>query len=113
MPVYVYSCRTGHLTERFFPVASRRLWVVCRCRKRANRDFGAEKGGGGLQLSPDVPEHWNVTVDKVVRSRKHLRDLQKRHGFQDYEPVRPKFENYGSPPEVHLTDAPNVIGKLL
>jgi len=37
---------------------------------------------------PDIPEHFNITIGMPVRSRRHLTDLQKRHGFRDYEGMR-------------------------
>lgn len=38
-----------------------------------------------VYVTPDVPEHFNIGLDMPVRSRRHLRDLQKRYGFQDYD----------------------------
>jgi len=40
-----------------------------------------------ILVTPDVPEHFNMSLNQRVRSRRHLRDLQKRHGTQDYEGI--------------------------
>ena len=41
-----------------------------------------------ILVTPDIPEHWNVSLNQPVRSRRHLQDLQKRHGCHDYEGMR-------------------------
>lgn len=41
---------------------------------------------GTIQAIPDIPEHFNVSLDCRVRGRTHLRQLQKERGCQDYEP---------------------------
>ena len=40
-----------------------------------------------ILVTPDVPEHFNMSLNQRVRSRRHLRDLRKIHGTQDYEGV--------------------------
>ena len=36
----------------------------------------------------DIPEHFNLSFGERVRSRRHLKDLQKKHGCRDWEPVK-------------------------
>ena len=38
-----------------------------------------------ITITPDVPEHFNITTGCAIRSRRHLRELQKARGWQDYE----------------------------
>lgn len=33
-----------------------------------------------------VVEHWNNSLNAPVRSRRHLKDLQRAHGVRDYVP---------------------------
>jgi hypothetical protein len=49
-------------------------------------------GHGVPQVTPDVPEHMNVSFGCVVRSRRHLRDLQKATDSVDYEPSKAQKE---------------------
>lgn len=37
--------------------------------------------------TPDIPEHFNDSIGAPVRSRRHLKELQKAGGFQDHEPA--------------------------
>lgn len=41
-----------------------------------------------VYVTPDVPEHYNTSLGRVVRSRRHLRQLQHDLGCQDFESSR-------------------------
>lgn len=41
-----------------------------------------------VYATPDIPEHFNVSLDCVVRGRRHLQQLQRERGCQDYEPQK-------------------------
>jgi len=56
------------------------------CGRRA-KFVGGPPTLGIVQVTPDIPEHWNMSLNEPVRSRRHLRDLQKIHGTHDYEGV--------------------------
>jgi hypothetical protein len=43
---------------------------------------------GTILAQPDIEPHYNITIGRVVKSRRHLRDLQKRHGFMDYQGIK-------------------------
>jgi hypothetical protein len=36
----------------------------------------------------DIPAHYNESLGQVVKGGRHLREIQKKEGCQDYEPVR-------------------------
>jgi hypothetical protein len=55
-----------------------------RCGER--RRVSSYQAFSGPQVIPDIPEHYNVTIDERVRSRAHLREIQRTKGYQDYEP---------------------------
>lgn len=98
MPCYLYSCPKGHVTERTF-VSHRDRTKSTRCdrrgcHRRARYSFGATAQAATVQVIPDIADHWNVTVDMRVRGRRHLKDLQKRHGFSDYEPAKQKSPDW-------------------
>lgn len=40
-----------------------------------------------FQAIPDLPEHYNNSLGEVVRSRRHLKDLQRATDSVDYEPT--------------------------
>lgn len=92
MPTFSYRCARGHVTDQFFtPGEPRTATSRCgKCRRRATYSLNATLASSRLYTIPDVPEHWNTSIDQPVRSRRHLRDLQKRNGWQTYEPVKRK-----------------------
>lgn len=87
MPRYVFVCPNEHVNERFFS------WphpeeVPCRqCSEVANYNVTATFKGS-LASIPDIDVHFNQSFGEVVKSRRHLRDLQKRHDTRDYQPIR-------------------------
>jgi len=36
----------------------------------------------------DIPAHYSMTFDQPVRSGSHFRELQRKHGTKDWEPVK-------------------------
>ena len=38
-----------------------------------------------IGIQTDFPDHWNHSFGCVVKSRRHFRELQKRHGVHDWE----------------------------
>jgi hypothetical protein len=38
-----------------------------------------------LQIINDVPEHYNKSFGRGVRSRRHLAQLQQKYGYRDVE----------------------------
>ena len=42
----------------------------------------------------DIPEHLNVSLGEPVRSRRHLKQLQKKYGCHDYEPIKERTAMY-------------------
>lgn len=84
MPLWSYVCRKGHVTDRFFEShAERTRTTRCDCGARATLNLSATHRK--LYVTPDIEEHYNTTIDMPVRSRKHLKDLQRRYGFSDHD----------------------------
>lgn len=86
--IYVYRCSAGHVNEEFRPVEERSLRRRCTtpgCRRKAARDKRTEMAGKRYVI-PDIPEHWNKSIDAPVRSRAHLREIQRQRGLSDYDP---------------------------
>lgn len=86
MPLYEYQCGDGHVTEKFFPITAetRPQSVRCAtCPRRANRVYSL------AGVVPDFPEHFNWSFGCIVKNRAHHKALQKKHGVQDWEPVKP------------------------
>jgi len=44
--------------------------------------------GGGPFVLKDFPEHFNVSLGCVVKSRAHHQQLQRERGLQDWSPVK-------------------------
>lgn len=89
MPSYCYTCSAGHTHEETRAIADRNKRRACgRCPKIARRNVAAEMKSGSLNFIPDVREHYNPTIGSgvVVRSRRHLKQLQAEHGLQDFDP---------------------------
>ena len=84
MPLYEFRCDKGHSTEEFYRMNdSRPATIECRlCTRPAHRVFG------NAAVVDDFPEHFNISLGEVVKSRQHLRNIQKERGLQDYEPTR-------------------------
>ena len=86
---YTYACSRGHETGVFLSEREAR-WdsLDCvTCGERAVRRK-LDDGPDLPQIIDDVPEHWNVSLGRPVRSRRHLKTLQNQLGVQDYEPVQ-------------------------
>lgn len=89
MPVYTFVCQAEHATDHFVNTGQRRVKCGHRgCRRIASYNATATFRGGGIHVTPDVPEHYNVSLGERVRGRRHLKQLQEKHGCQDWEPVR-------------------------
>lgn len=52
--------------------------------KRVSRNFA----NANVYVQPVIHEHYNVSLDCVVRGRTHLRQLQRERNVQDYEPQK-------------------------
>jgi len=84
--IYSYRCPDDHVFDRVRSIAHRNKPVRCpECGKVAKRDQHAELAGT-VHFIPDVPEHFNKSTDCVIRSRRHLREIQKQRGLSDYDP---------------------------
>ena len=89
---WTLRCPAGHEQGVFGSMAQARAALrspdcgpVCeRCGAR-RRAYGFIVPGAP-QVIPDIPEHYNVTLDQPIRSRQHLKDVQREGGFRDYEP---------------------------
>ena len=80
MPFYPYKCNAGHETDRFYKMSDTRPSSIrCACGRSARRQIVLP------QLITDIPEHFNTSLGKPVKSRAHLRQLQQQHGCQDVE----------------------------
>src|SRR3989442_15983472 len=84
---YLCACKCGRVSERTFSSCSDRTkTTACVCGRRARYDFAATvHSSTQVYVTPDIPEHWNITTGCPIRSRRQLQELQKRHGWQDYE----------------------------
>lgn len=86
--IYVYRCSAGHVNEEFRAVEERSLRRRCStrgCRRKAWRDVHAERTSRRHVIA-DIPEHYNRSTDCVIRSRRHLREIQRQRGLTDYDP---------------------------
>lgn len=104
MPTYSFVCAKGHVTDEVFRFADRPRAIRCgKCSKRAQYDLGATHRDSRIGIDNDCPEHYNPTIGCVVKSRRHLRDIQRRYAgergieMQNYEPVK-KREREKPPP---------------
>ena len=83
-----YDCREHgsriHLAEGERPPRS----IPCHWCARRARYVGGPPSAGLVTITPDIPEHFNLSLNRPVRSRRHLRDLQARMGTVDYEGIR-------------------------
>lgn len=86
MPTYWYDCPDHGNELRLKGEQKPPETIPCKwCPRTARR---VVQRFGVVQITPDIPEHWNLSLDQPVRSRRHLRDVQKRTGTQDYEGYR-------------------------
>ena len=98
MPIYSFTCAKGHVTDDFCFVSDQRPAIVpcSTCGEAATFDFTATFRDSSIFVDDDCPVHYNPTIGEVVRSRRHLRDIQKRSfgergiEMQNYEPVKPR-----------------------
>jgi hypothetical protein len=76
-------------------------------RARKDPEFRALCGPGAklalystevTNITPDIPEHFNVTIGQHISSRRQLHELQKRNGWQDYEKDSSARNRRGPPP---------------
>jgi putative FmdB family regulatory protein len=83
MPFYEYRCRFGHSTDKLYAMNDRhpRSIQCSRCRGRARRAFS-------FKVTPDIPPHFNSAFGHEVHSRVQLKNLQRQHGCEDFEPDR-------------------------
>lgn len=89
MPTFTYVCAKGHATDRTFGTDTKRTRTTrCahpRCGRRASYSLTATHRGA-VHVLPDIPEHYNLSLDLVVRGRRHLASLQRSLGCRDFEP---------------------------
>lgn len=81
-----FYCSTTSCPRRWknFRRASER--ATCpKCRARATELKRVTHGVGTFQFMPDVPEHFNISLNMGIRSRAHLRQVQAAKGCQDWE----------------------------
>lgn len=118
MPLYDYRCQTcGHVEEVFAhmndPHPDSIVLAHRTMRGRAPRASSGPNRGAhaprcpnatlirvyAFRVIPDVPEHYNDCIDQVVKSRRHLRELQDRSegAFRDYEPIRQRSSDWAEP----------------
>lgn len=58
---------------------------------------------GSARVIEDVHEHYNHSLGMVVRSRRHLKSIQREFGFTDYQPSQDTRERlkYGLEKQQH------------
>lgn len=64
---------------------------AARCRACKQPATALKKISAGTKTAyfmPDYPEHFSVTIGGVVKSRKHLKQIQAERGLMDWEPCR-------------------------
>ena len=83
-----YQCAGGHITERW--VESERVpkSCACLCGRRARRVFSPPHLAA--EFFPGDSELFRTQV----RSKRHLKRLQKERGLCDYEPVRDRSSDW-------------------
>lgn len=83
-PLYDFACSEGHVTEKFRRMTGRiPKSVKCgSCPLMAARIFSRPS------VQDDFPIHYNWSIGEVVRSRAHMKRIQKDRGLQDWEPCR-------------------------
>jgi len=94
MPIYCYACADGHVTDHFTHSASHRpRRIRCdTCGRSARYHFGLS--ARGQCVVGDLQEGYNVSLDRVVKSRRHLNDIRAEIAgetgvhLQDYERVK-------------------------
>jgi len=84
--IYSFRCDGGHTFDLVRRVEHRNRRARCKCGKWAKRDRLSEIATGRHGVIPDIAEHWNLSIDAPVRSRAHLREIQRQRGLSDYDP---------------------------
>ena len=85
MPTYIYTCANGHDLEEVREIDNRNERCPCKeCGEDMTRNEALEIAS--QQLIPDIPEHWNRSMDCHVRGRTHLKRIQRTRGLSDYDP---------------------------
>jgi hypothetical protein len=82
-----YYCRNPRCTSRWkaFMFAGTADTAPCPdCGERGPK-LKRVSAGTTLNAIPDIPSHWNESFGKVVRGRRHLKELQAATGSVDYE----------------------------
>lgn len=76
MPNYEFACPSGHRVERFYRMSDDiPVRVRCRCRKLARRVYSTIRvSRGACAFEP----HYNVCLDEVVTSERHMKDVEAR-----------------------------------
>lgn len=88
MPLYDFSCEQGHVTEKFFGMNDEKSTECSTCGGPTRRIFAL------AGVVPDFPEHFNISLGRVVKGRQHLRQLQKQLGCHDWEPGKAERPMY-------------------
>lgn len=89
MPMYEFGCPNGHVVEHFFRMNDERpATIPCECGAESKRIFSL------AGIVPDFPEHYNISLGRVVKGRQHLRQLQKQLGCHDWEPGKKERPQY-------------------
>lgn len=92
MPTYLYTCRNGHDLEEARPIENRNERCACpECGEDMTRNEALELAS--QQHIPEIPEHFNLSTNCVIRGRTHLRQIQRERGLSDYDP-----KEHGGPP---------------
>ena len=79
-PLYDFECEKGHVTERLFRMDDVKSTDCSTCGGPTRRIFSR------AAVVDDFPEHMNISLGRVVKSRAHLKQLQKELGCQDWVP---------------------------
>lgn len=89
MRVFTFVCARGHQTDRELPQGKKPTFTRCthkRCGRRAMYNVTATFRGS---LRADVfPDHFNISFDQRIGSKREYKTLQRIHGTKDWEPVK-------------------------
>lgn len=92
MPLFDFQCAAGHIFEDFLAVKKdypREVpCVTPGCKLAAKRLVSMPGPPSGALEKNDIPAHFNGAFGTVVKGRKHMKELQRKHGTQDWRPVK-------------------------